>query len=86
MKKMDVAYLRVSTETQTEKYGLDMQRQKIIDYCERNGVTIDKWYVESDIQDLAKIRSKSYINDRRNPNREPNGQGYADHECCYEPV
>ena len=46
MKKMDVAYLRVSTETQTEKYGLDMQRQKIIDYCERNGVTIDKWYVD----------------------------------------
>ena len=46
MKKMDVAYLRVSTETQTEKYGLDMQRQKIIDYCERNWVTIDKWYVD----------------------------------------
>ena len=46
MKKMDVAYLRVSTETQTEKYGLDMQRQKIIDYCERNVVTIDKWYVD----------------------------------------
>lgn len=46
MKKMDVAYLRVSTESQTEKYGLDLQRQKIIDYCERNGVTIDKWYVD----------------------------------------
>lgn len=46
MKKMDVAYLRVSTETQTEKYGLDLQKQKIIDYCERNGVTIDKWYVD----------------------------------------
>lgn len=46
MQKMNVAYLRVSTETQTEKYGLDVQRQKIIDYCERNGVIIDKWYVD----------------------------------------
>lgn len=46
MKKMDVAYLRVSTEAQTEKYGLDMQRQKILDYCKRNGVIIDKWYVD----------------------------------------
>lgn len=46
MKKMNVAYLRVSTEAQTEKYGLDMQRQKILDYCEKNGVIIDKWYVD----------------------------------------
>lgn len=46
MQKMNVAYLRVSTEAQTEKYGLDMQRQKILDYCEKNGVIIDKWYVD----------------------------------------
>lgn len=44
--KMNVAYLRVSTETQTEKYGLDMQKQKILDYCEKKGVVIDKWYVD----------------------------------------
>lgn len=46
MKKMNVAYLRVSTESQTEKYGLDLQKQKILDYCEKNGVIIDKWYVD----------------------------------------
>lgn len=46
MKKMNVAYLRVSSEKQTEKYGLDVQRQKILDYCERKGVVIDKWYVD----------------------------------------
>lgn len=46
MKKMNVAYLRVSTEAQLERYGLDVQRQKILDYCERNGVVIDKWYVD----------------------------------------
>lgn len=44
--KQDVAYLRVSTEAQTEKYGLDVQRQKITDYCKKNGVTIDKWYID----------------------------------------
>lgn len=46
MSKLQVAYLRVSTETQTEKYGLDMQKQKIMDYCEKHGITIDKWYID----------------------------------------
>lgn len=46
MNKQNVAYLRVSTEAQTEKYGLDMQKQKILDYCEKEGVTIDKWYID----------------------------------------
>lgn len=46
MSKLQVAYLRVSTEAQTEKYGLDMQKQTIIEYCEKKGVTIDKWYID----------------------------------------
>lgn len=46
MKKQNVAYLRVSTEAQTEKYGLDMQKQKIIEYCEKNKIKIDKWYID----------------------------------------
>lgn len=46
MRKQNVAYLRVSTEAQTEKYGLDMQKQKILEYCDREGVMIDKWYVD----------------------------------------
>lgn len=46
MKKQNVAYLRVSTEAQTEKYGLDMQKQKILEYCDKNSVKIDKWYVD----------------------------------------
>lgn len=46
MRKLNVAYLRVSTEAQTEKYGLDVQKQKILDYCEKNKVVIDKWYVD----------------------------------------
>lgn len=44
--KQDVAYLRVSTEVQTEKYGLDLQEDKIKEYCEKNEVVISKWYVD----------------------------------------
>lgn len=46
MRKQNVAYLRVSTEAQAEKYGLDMQKQKILEYCKKKGVKIDKWYVD----------------------------------------
>lgn len=46
VKKLNAAYLRVSTEAQTEKYGLDVQKQKILEYCEKNGVQIDRWYVD----------------------------------------
>lgn len=46
MSKQKVAYLRVSTEAQTEKYGLDMQKQKILEYCKKKGVKIDKWYID----------------------------------------
>lgn len=46
MKKQNVAYLRVSTEAQTEKYGLDVQKQKIVEYCDKEGIIIDKWYID----------------------------------------
>lgn len=44
--KKNVAYLRVSTEAQTEKYGLDVQKDKILEYCKKNEVVIDKWYID----------------------------------------
>lgn len=46
MRKQNVAYLRVSTEAQTEKYGLDVQKQKIMEYCDKEGIVIDKWYID----------------------------------------
>lgn len=46
MRKQNAAYLRVSTEAQTEKYGLDMQKEKILEYCDREGIVIDKWYID----------------------------------------
>ena len=69
--KWNVAYLRVSTEAQTEKYGLDMQKQKILEYCEKEGIKIDKWYIDGgysgsrldrpDIQQLLDDSEKGLI-------------------------
>lgn len=41
-----VAYIRVSTDGQIgeDKFGLDVQREQIIDYCKRNEMDIVKWY------------------------------------------
>ena len=46
MGKMNVAYMRVSTEAQTEKYGLDVQRDKIQDLADKNNAKIERWYVD----------------------------------------
>lgn len=46
MKKMNVGYMRVSTEAQTEKYGLDVQEEKIKELAKKKGVKIDRWYVD----------------------------------------
>lgn len=46
MNKLKVGYLRVSTEAQTEKYGLDLQKQKIIERANKDGTTIDRWYID----------------------------------------
>lgn len=41
-----VAYIRVSTDGQIgeDKFGLEVQREQIIDYCRRNDMNILKWY------------------------------------------
>ena len=46
MNRLNVGYLRVSTEAQTEKYGLDLQKQKIIERANKDGTTIDRWYID----------------------------------------
>lgn len=40
------AYIRVSTDGQVgdDKFGLDAQKEQIIDYCKRNDLNIIKWY------------------------------------------
>ena len=43
-----VAYIRVSTDGQCgdDKFGLDVQRQTIQEYCDKNGYYIMKWFVD----------------------------------------
>lgn len=41
-----VAYLRVSTENQTEKFGLDIQRNKILELAEKRNEKIEEWFAD----------------------------------------
>lgn len=44
--KQVAAYIRVSTEGQVgeDKFGLDMQKEIIAEYCEKNGMEIIRWF------------------------------------------
>lgn len=71
MKKLNVGYMRVSTEAQTEKYGLDVQEVKIKEIAKKRGEKIDRWYVDGgysgsnierpDIQQLIEDSEKGMI-------------------------
>ena len=41
-----IAYVRVSTEGQEDKYGLDVQRNAIQEYANKNGYVISAWYTD----------------------------------------
>jgi DNA invertase Pin-like site-specific DNA recombinase len=43
-----IGYIRVSTDGQAkeDKFGLDVQRQQIIEYCKNNDMDIVKWYTD----------------------------------------
>ena len=43
-----IAYIRVSTDGQCgeDKFGLDVQREQIIEYCARNDMNILKWFMD----------------------------------------
>ncbi len=43
-----VAYIRVSTDGQCgdDKFGLEVQREQILEYCAKNDLTILKWYTD----------------------------------------
>ena len=45
--KNAIAYLRVSTEGQEDKYGLDAQREAVQKYADQNGYNIITWYEET---------------------------------------
>lgn len=47
-RKTAIAYIRVSTDgqAQDDKFGRDAQRMAILDYADRNGYVITRWYEE----------------------------------------
>ena len=53
-----VAYLRVSTDGQTgeDKFGLESQRQMIIDYCAKNELNILDWYTDEGVSGASDDR------------------------------
>ena len=59
-----VAYLRVSTE----KQFLENQREEIVRFAERNGMSIDKWYTETVSGSVSsKERKLSGVLDKMRP-------------------
>lgn len=51
-----VAYIRVSTEGQVDKYGLDAQRKDIMEYCHNHDMYISKWYEEKGVSGVKDAR------------------------------
>lgn len=41
-----VAYVRVSTDEQVDKYGIDAQKQQIMEFCQDNDMQISEWLIE----------------------------------------
>lgn len=43
-----IGYIRVSTDGQCgeDKFGLDAQREQIVEYCARNGMEISRWVMD----------------------------------------
>ena len=65
-----VAYLRVSTDGQVDKYGLPAQRKDIENYAKRNGIRILEWYVEEGVSGAKEDRpefNKILYGDVQNP-------------------
>ncbi|MEW6008170.1 MAG: recombinase family protein [Candidatus Omnitrophota bacterium] len=55
--KITVAYLRVSTQAQsTEGEGLEIQKNKILDYCKEKGFKLEKTYEDAGISGTIKER------------------------------
>lgn len=56
MTKTVVAYIRVSTDGQVDKYGLDAQKKDIMMYCSKNDMYISRWYIEKGVSGAKESR------------------------------
>lgn len=68
-RRLAVAYIRVSTNEQAEKYGEEAQRAAILDYADREGYIIDRWYKEvgCGAEERPILESILYSEDVENP-------------------
>lgn len=55
-----VAYCRVSTDGQVGdgKFGIDAQKEQIMDYCNRNDMQISGWYIDEGVSGVKESRPK----------------------------
>lgn len=53
-----VAYCRVSTEGQVgeDRFGIDAQKEQIMDYCSRNDMQISAWYIDEGVSGAKEDR------------------------------
>lgn len=53
-----VAYCRVSTDGQVgeDRFGIDAQKEQIMDYCSRNDMQISAWYVDEGVSGVKDVR------------------------------
>jgi site-specific DNA recombinase len=53
-----VAYCRVSTDGQTgeDKFGIDAQKQQIMEYCQKNDMQISDWFIDEGVSGVKEDR------------------------------
>lgn len=53
-----VAYCRVSTDGQVgeDRFGIDAQKEQIMDYCSRNDMQISAWYIDEGVSGAKEER------------------------------
>jgi site-specific DNA recombinase len=68
-----VAYCRVSTDGQVgeDKFGIDAQKEQIMEFCAKNDMQISGWYVDEGVsgakEDRPEFDKLIYGNDTQNP-------------------
>lgn len=53
-----VGYCRVSTDGQVgeDKFGIDSQKEQIMEYCAKNDMQISDWYIDEGVSGVKEIR------------------------------
>jgi len=53
-----VAYCRVSTDGQTgeDKFGIESQKQQIMEYCQKNDMQISDWFIDEGVSGVKEDR------------------------------